>query len=513
MELYGWQRQCLEAWEQNGCRGTVSAVTGAGKTALALAAVGRLRQRFPNLCVRVVAPTVPLAAQWKAALLRRAPSETWRPGFFGGGERDAPDRQVMIYVVNSARDALAGHIRRDLALNRHVLLICDEYHHYQSPQNRRIFDFFTPETAENAHYACLGLSATPPENREAPAPDLALGNEVYRYGLGEAVREGVVSPFRLCEVSASFLPDELRAYAELSRSISVLLRRLLEEHPRLRDLERRDFMSAVHALAAESGMDPEETAAAFILKTYERKKLSASALARVRCGLALLERLSPSDRVLVFCERISQAAEMERAIRQRWGNVCGIYHSRLTRQARERNLREFREHRTGILVCCRCLDEGLDVPDAGVGIVLSSTAVERQRVQRLGRLIRVSPDKLSALLYYIYIEESTDDRAYLPGLNAWRSFGLRYDSFGNCFSSDLYEYAAGDLLRRAAEREPSADRLWELRRCLMEGMTRGDFLLPAEAAERRLAAAGTRHAQNYWRAMKKLGEEYFQDRE
>ena len=85
----------------------------------------------------------------------------------------------------------------------------------------------------------------------------------------------------------------------------------------------------------------------------------------------------------------------------------------MTKDARERVLDEFRKGSIRVLISCRCLDEGIDVPDANIGIVLSSSAVERQRIQRLGRVVRRSPGKDTACLYYIYIRESSDDAAYL----------------------------------------------------------------------------------------------------
>ncbi|MBQ9721419.1 MAG: DEAD/DEAH box helicase family protein, partial [Oscillospiraceae bacterium] len=225
MKLYAWQRDCLDAWESNGCRGIVRAVTGAGKTVLSLAAIDRLSERFPDLRVKVVVPTIPLAQQWKTALLHHFPEER-RPGFFGGGARDDPDRATMIYILNSARGALSAHIRRDFALRRHVLLICDECHHCQSPQNRRIFDFLTEDAP--ALYACLGLSATPFGTGDDAVLTRALGPEVCRYGFGEAEEAGVVSPFTVCEVSAPFLPDELSAYGALTDEIRILTARLYQ---------------------------------------------------------------------------------------------------------------------------------------------------------------------------------------------------------------------------------------------------------------------------------------------
>ena len=123
MQLYKWQKGCLQAWEKNGYRGIVNVVTGAGKTVLALAALVLLKSSYPNLQVKVVVPTISLARQWKESLLHAAATEEWRPGFYGGGVHDDPSRRVMIYVVNSARDSLSGHMRRDFSLGQHVLLL------------------------------------------------------------------------------------------------------------------------------------------------------------------------------------------------------------------------------------------------------------------------------------------------------------------------------------------------------------------------------------------------------
>lgn len=506
MKFYRWQENCLRSWEENHFRGVVHAVTGSGKTVVALSAIDLLRARFPDLCVRIVVPTIPLAQQWKTALLHHAPTEEQRPGFFGGGAKDNADRLNTIYIVNSARGSLSAHIRRDLAMRRHVLLICDEYHHDQAPQNRRIFDFLSPEVETSNLYCSLGLSATPPDTDHEAILTKALGPEIYRYDLDTAGRDGVIAPFTLCEISSPFLPDELDVYNELSDQLNRIAAKLLHVHPQLRKLEKKQFMREVGAIANRAGMDPEEPAAAYLLTAFRRKEISSLAQTRLLCGLAVLERLSSSDRVLVFCERIEQAEQMTGMIRRRFGDICGLYHSQMTKDARERNIRDFRNGCVRILVSCRCLDEGLDVPDANIGIVLSSSAAERQRIQRLGRIVRSAPGKDAACLYYIYIRESADDVAYLHGFEGCRSFGMRYYPKENNFSNDLYEYAAGELLRRAEGRGMTSEHLCELRRCLMSGLTRADHLLPENVIVERFAAAAGTGERNYWRAMSAIGK-------
>lgn len=508
MKLYPWQKACLQAWEKNQYRGIVNVVTGAGKTVFALAALSGLRQKYPDLQVKVVVPTIPLARQWKEALLHNAPSEEWRPGFYGGGIQDDPARRVMIYIINSARDSLSGHIRRDLSLGRHVLLICDECHHYQSKENRKIFSFVHDMGGRACLYHCIGLSATPFGTNNDHVLREALGEEIYRYDYNSAAEDGVISPFTVCEVSASFLPKELQQYTELTDRVRFLLAKLLKTYPKLKGLSEQAFIKGVTRIAREADMDPSNPAAAFLMAVYQRKEVSNLALARIYCGLSIVENLRASDRVLVFCERIEQAKLMKDYLGRRFGSCCELYHSKMTKEARSRAMNAFRSRQVRILVSCKCLDEGIDVPDANIALVLSSTSVSRQRIQRLGRVIRKSDQKDAACLYYIYVRESSDDAAYLRGLEECESFSLRYYTSEGVFSNDLYEYVSACLVRRAVEASLSEAQIMEIRRCAQEGITRPDWLLPDPVKKRNLAASGTNHEKNYWKVMRKIGKEF-----
>ena len=508
VELYRWQKECLAAWEAQGGRGIVNVVTGAGKTVFAMAAIDRLRQACPDLRVRIVVPVIPLANQWKNDLMHAMPSEEWRPGFFGGGQRDDPDRRVLIYIINTARTTLAAHMRREFAQNHPVLLICDECHHTQSKENRKIYSFLTSEIEAGKLYYSLGLSATPFGTANDEVLLRSLGREIYRYDVEAAVKEGVLSPFTVCEVSASFLADESQKYAELSFEIGIALRKLLLVCPSLKGLPEVQFMKRVSKMAKEADMDPEDPAAAFLILTYQRKEISNLARARIRCAMGILERISRRDRVLIFCERIAQAEDLMAQLRRREGHSVGLYHSEMTAEARKRVLDQYRSGELRILVSCRCLDEGIDVPEANVGIVMSSSAVSRQRRQRLGRVIRRAPGKAAACLYYIYIRESTDDAAYLQGLDASTTYGLRYYSAEDTFANDLYEYVAGDLLRRAADRGMSPEVLAELRRCLLEGLIRPDYLVEESVQRQAGNKAATIHEKNYWRTMRRVGSAF-----
>ena len=516
MELYPWQKACLKEWKKNSFHGIVNVVTGAGKTVLAMAAADQARDLYPDLRVKVVVPTIALASQWKLALLHHAENDELRPGFFGGGIKDDPDRRVVIYVINSAREALAGHIRREFALGHHVLLICDECHHCQSPHNRRIFSFLPPKSrfpeqvvskelfSTDDLYLSLGLSATPFGTGQDSVLIDALGKEIYSYGFSEAAAEDVIAPYMICEIGASFLPKELDKYAELSDRISVLYARLIKAHKYLKNLPKAQFMKEVTHLAKMADMDPSDIAAAFMLSIYQRKEITVLSKTRIFCTLALLRQLREEDRVLIFCERIEQAEALYIAAIREFGSRIGLYHSGLIPSARRRILEDFRNRNTRILISCKALDEGIDVPDANIGIVVSSTSVSRQRIQRMGRIIRRASEKRAATLYYLYIRESAEDSSYLEGLPESRRVAVRYYPGEDSFSHDLYEYAARELFRSALEKGYTKKQLTELRACLLEGLVRTDCLLSTKALKELADKADTVHERNYWNVCKKI---------
>ena len=236
--------------------------------------------------------------------------------------------------------------------------------------------------------------------------------------------------------------------------------------------------------------------------------LLAIVLGVILGSIAALNRAKAPDRIIIFCERIIQAEEMARLLRRSYGNICILYHSGMTKEARERNLLLFRENSARVLVSCRCLDEGIDVPDANIGIVLSGSAVERQHIQRMGRLIRRVEGKDAACLYHISIREAAEDSAFFPGLNQMEKFSLRYYPAEKDFSNDLYEYIASTLLNSAKAHGLTGPALCELRTCLMEGMIHADCLLPESIIGKHIQTATATHEKNYWRLMLKVHQEF-----
>ena len=140
----------------------------------------------------------------------------------------------------------------------------------------------------------------------------------------------------------------------------------------------------------------------------ERSSISKAAQARIPATITIAEQFR-GRRGIVFHEYIKDAVEIADALERR-GHRVRLYHSQLYHVSRSLNLHLFRSGQIDILVTCTALDEGLDVPGADFAIIASSSRTRRQRIQRLGRVIRSSTGKDKATVVTLYALPSEGER-------------------------------------------------------------------------------------------------------
>lgn len=511
---YAWQKECIDRWLENHGRGIVCAATGSGKTRFALMAVQRLREMTRReLQVRIVVPTAALMNQWeknvKEAFSASGEAEK-QVGCFGGARKDPETLPYMIYVIHSARYRLARNILEDLRKGRDVLLIADECHHYASEQNRRIFEFLPFVEGQSGNYYALGLSATPktPGYEEILMP--ALGKEIYRYGMERALERKTLCSCMVYHIALSFSPEERDEYEELSDEMIFLRGKLIKRCPWLSYAEGAAFFAELKRLAGEKDSQGAQEAGKYLSLIYRRKRLACMAEARLICVPELLRRLDAGSRILIFGERIEQADRLYGILKEEYGGQIGRYHSQMGKQANKNALRRFREGEARILITCKALDEGLDVPDADAAIVLSGTSVERQRLQRMGRVLRQCRGKEIAALYYLFVRDSMEEHAYILNQGGFQTASLYFDAETGEFSYPDYEDAANQTLLSLRDRGAGDELHEEAVRCLQRGLLRPDWRLPPETIRERAGKAKTVGEKNYWICMGKLGKVPFQ---
>jgi superfamily II DNA or RNA helicase len=366
------QTEALDTWWEKGGQGVVVLPTGTGKTFLAILAIHRAAR--PTL---VITPTIDLLNQWYDELLRAFETPV---GLLGGGYYDIQPLTVTTY------DSAYIHLER--WGNRFGLLVFDECHHLPGPT------YMAAAIGSLAPFR-LGLTATPEraDGQEVLLPEL-IGPVVYRREIKQLAGE-FLAEYRTEQLWVELADDEQERY------------RVAREHYRTFVEEKGIAMGGPHGWQRfiQETYRSREGRAAF-LAYREQKRLALAAPAKLQRLEALLEQ-HRGDRVLIFTYDNATVYQIARRFL-----VPAITHQTKTKE-RRLILERFHSGEYPVLVTSQVLNEGVDVPAANVGIILSGTGSVREHVQRLGRLLRKHGDK-QAILYEVVTrgtaEEITSDR-------------------------------------------------------------------------------------------------------
>ena len=476
VNLYTWQQSCIKAWLEHQSRGIVQVVTGAGKTILALYAARALQQRLQKkLNIVIIVPKTFLIGQWKSNLLSHQKElgiSRNDIGWVHGNHHQPHTKPIMLYVVNSARYSLSTTLHSLLSNDEPVLVIADECHHYASEENRKIFSFLSALDAEKqCNYYALGLSATPMVNGFSQYLVPNLGPLFFTYGFNEAMQDQVINQAVIYNIELTMTEEQSEQYDELSGRISSTLRRLNKAVPYLKKLKGSAFFLEIQHLCTSKEPSIADTANALLAYFHQRRALVYEAPQRIACTLDLIALLESRSKIIIFGERISQSEELYDILKRRYPNQVVQYHSELGETARTLALERYRSGEARIMVSCKALDEGLDIPSADVGILLATTSEQRQRVQRLGRILRRQSGKGKASLFYLEIGETVEERELLEeGIELVEEWHLTYTDH---FIHPVYDELATTFYH--ALQKQKAD-LYGIKQILDKGRVRNDWI-------------------------------------
>jgi len=365
ISLRAYQQAALSAWELGHRRGVVALPTGSGKTRVALAAMKQTR--LAALCL---VPTRVLLDQWlrEIGVVYQGPV-----GCYGDGVRQPAPLTVATYESAYRHMHQLGH--------RFDLLIVDEVHHFGGGLRDEALEMSIAS-------ARLGLTATPPRG-DASAARLAelVGPTVFELAVGD-LAGGFLASFDAITLYLDLCPEERSAYLSLSN----LFKRAYAEFRRVApEAGWADF-----ARAAAGTTDGRRALAAW----RQARRLLAFTRAKRRALQALLAR-HRCARVLIFTADNDTAYAVAREALV-MPLTCDI-----GRHERDDVLERFRLGEIRTLVSARVLNEGIDVPDADVAVVVGGALGEREHVQRVGRLLRPSQGK-RALVYELVTRDTIE---------------------------------------------------------------------------------------------------------
>lgn len=368
VELRSYQTSALDAWFEVGGRGVIVLPTAAGKTFIALKAIEKL-----NVATLVVVPTLDLLDQWRQHLIDQFGLDV---GIFGGGENVLKPLTVSTYA--------SAYIKAEYLGNKFMFIVFDEVHHLPAPSYSQIAEMYI------APYR-MGLTATY-EREDGLHLDLPrlVGGRVYQLEVDDLAGKHL-SPYTHEKILVKLTPREQMEY---QREYSVFTSYLKKSRILLKN--REDFRRFI----MRTGSDPKARKA--LLARNKALKIVLNSEAKIK---ALSEFLSiyTKEKILVF----TRFNQLVYRISQHFLIPAITYQT--SREERKEILEKFKAGQYRAIVTSQVLDEGIDVPDASIGFILSGTGSSREYIQRLGRILRKRPGK-HAKLIEIVAQETLETR-------------------------------------------------------------------------------------------------------
>ena len=370
---HDYQRESLAAWQKRERWGSVVLPTGAGKTFVALQAIAETA-----VSALVIVPTIDLLHQWYARLETAFQTQI---GVWYGLEKEIQPITVTTYPSAWANAEALG--------NRFKLLIFDEIHHLPAPSWHEI-------ALMCAAPFRLGLTATYPDDESDGSDRVALLDEfvgpvVYRKRIDELTGEQLAE-YRTERIRIDLTAEERQIYDIAYASYTGYVR-----EARLRESHGAGWW---HEFTRRSGYEARARRA----KVAELKLKEIVHQAQGK--LDLLDNLLREHRhqpMLIFTAHNRFAYKIARR------HLIPVITHQTKAAERKAILDNFRGGTYRAIVTSKVLNEGVDVPEAKVAVVLGGSASAREYVQRLGRVLR-KQGNAEAILYEVIARKTVDER-------------------------------------------------------------------------------------------------------
>jgi superfamily II DNA or RNA helicase len=359
-ELRWYQDEALATWTDAGRRGVIALPTGSGKTVLAIAAIARL-----GVAALCLVPTRVLLDQWVRAIGRWWPHPVGR---IGEGEHAIAPITVSTYASAVTWAPRIG--------DRFGLVVVDEAHHVGAWCPSEVLEMLVAP-------ARLGLTATP---TDGDAVIRHVGRVVYALAIEDLVGDGLAE-HDVQTVPIALAPGERKRYQTERGTFAAAYR----TYARRTRGGWRGFVKA--SSRSRAGREA--------LAAWRRSREAIAYPAGKRAALRELLARHAGERTIVFTADNATAYAIARELL-----VPPITHE-IGCAERADVIERFRGGEVSVLVSAQVLDEGFDVPDADVAIVVGGTGSARRHVQRIGRVLRPRDGK-RARIYELVVEATAE---------------------------------------------------------------------------------------------------------
>ena len=397
---YIYQKEAIEKWQEAERIGMISMPTGVGKTYTALFGIeGTLNRGDPVL---IVVPSTILINQWRREITKIYPDVPVLLAGAGYRWKDDPLKRMFVSPIKKPRIILSTMMTaasEDFIMfanqANNLTLIADEAHRLGSPVHQNILkiDF----------KGKMGLSATPMRLYDDE------GNDFLHNEFGEL-------PVYHLPISAQVKIDEKTKVPILGHFLSrynyYFYSVDLTEIEKESYLEFSDQIRRLYAIISSSDETTpiRRMSQRLSLLLIQRARIPKKAINKIAVIQQIVSERYPSNgKWIVYCEDEDQLNEVTTILRDRFPEIVILkYHSSMGSEEKRRSLSYF-EDNPCIIVSIRCLDEGVDIPDANGAIILASSTNPRQYIQRRGRVLRKALGKKDAIIIDVLVIPSHVD--------------------------------------------------------------------------------------------------------
>lgn len=392
-----YQIEAYNKWLERNCNGVFAMATGTGKTITSLNCILEEYKRNGKYKVLILVPTLDLVNQWIEEVKKFFFSNIYVVNGTTNWEKDLTELKndilwgidnnfVIISTYVSFKNATFQKIIADLSKDESMTLIADEAHNVGSKEVLKCFNNLTIKKR-------IALSATPSRafDEEGTQYIKMCFNDMppycYSFTMREAIEKHYLMEYLYYPNVVYLNDDEMEKYIYYTQ-------RLLQYFD------------------DKTGKFKDEPEVQNLL--MNRKRIIHKAQDKYRVFENIIDELKSKEQ-LKFCfvyspEGIDYQTENPESFISRLKSIVnqkypGIRTNTFTGSDKDNKnkLRAFAEGKIDMLFAMKCLDEGVDVPRAEVGIFTSSTGNPRQFIQRRGRLLRKHKEKAFAYIYDLIV--------------------------------------------------------------------------------------------------------------
>lgn len=456
VSLWRNQREGLRAWLDAGRQGTLEMATATGKTVAGIAAIAHLCGVLPNhqfdewagartenASIAIVAHSNAILSQWEREIRDLLGLNVAGADHSGQPEElDFATGCVEFHTIHSLQPRYGGPPDKT-----YDLVICDEAHHYSNTSDGGFgaaLDLIQTK-------AMLGLSATLGREGGKKRQELEelLGEVVYTYSVEDAQDDGIIPDFEWTVHPTPLEASEADEWERKTNRITNLFKKIKYADSSMNILsgldvpfnqfeDLGDFIRAHKAAQIERDRVPdtwEDLHAAIMSRNMIRHRSRPKLDAAISLAEDYLRADGDGIKIVMFTMNIDMVQEIKKRLSTISDDVYAV-HSKVasSNDKKDRIVRrridKFKNADNGVLVAPKLLDEGIDVPDAEVGINVAGTKTELQLIQRMGRILRKHADQKPHFHHYVAVPEENhldgvDSKEFAKQLYWVRELGER----------------------------------------------------------------------------------------